>query len=174
MAIEDALILPEFENALRINTSMHPALYSAFKDEVQSNTFMTREIRANIIARWMKILPKIERSSFKVYLSDMERKYWASIPAWETKALTNKITNQSLALQEEVKEADQQTAGLLIKKARVIDQLNQTVAKVNRLIDQAPTATFVIQTNGINDDEMAMELNAVDAEFSDVGDDRDE
>jgi hypothetical protein len=174
MPSEESLMLPNAENALRINKDLHKPYYFVFQDEVKDNKFLTREIRAKIISRWQDLTPKIPKINLQNYLSNMEKQFWASIPAWETKALTNKITNQSLALQEEVKEADQQSAGLLIKKARVIDQLNQTVAKVNRLIDQAPTATFVIQTNGINDDEMAMELNAVDAEFTDVGDDRDE
>lgn len=160
MPIEDKLILPDMDKALRINKDMHIPFYAVFQDEVQSNTFLTREIRASILTRWMAITPLVSKGTLKSYLSTLEQKYWASIPQWEQKALTNKITSQTLALQEEVKDSSAADAGLLIKKARVIDQLNQTVAKVNRLIDVPPIAQFIINTN-IDEASMTLEMNSM-------------
>jgi hypothetical protein len=160
MPIEDKLITAETVNALRINKEIHLPFYAVFLEEVQSNTFLTKEIRLSIVNRWAAITPKIDRSALKVYLSGLEKKFWAAQPQWEQKALTNKITSQTLALQEEVKDSSAADAGLLIKKARVIDQLNQTVAKVNRLIDVPPIAQFIINTN-IDEASMTLEMNSM-------------
>jgi hypothetical protein len=163
MPKEESLTIPNQENLTRINKDCERPFYYVFKEEVGGAGIITTEMRKNIVNRWALLTPLVPVGNLRHHLYNMEQKFWAATTPWSQQQLTNKITKNSIALVEEVYESNE----AITKKARVIDQLNQTVAKVNRLIDQAPAATFFIQTN-VNEADMTREMNKIeDAELVD-------
>ena len=161
MPTEDFLSVPGLDKTLRINKDCQKPFYAVFVEELGQNKFMTTEMRNKIFNRWAKITPLIPLQNLRQHLYNIEKKYYAAMTSWQQPALINKITDQSMALQEDIHEADDESARLIIKKAEAINNLNRTIASVNKL-DAAPLqATFIINTN-INEDEMAMEMNTID------------
>lgn len=154
---ETQLTIPEQETITRINKSCAQPFYYVFQDVVSGMNLITTAMRKEIVARWAKLTPLIPENNLRHHLFNVEKKYWASIPPWTQQELTNKITHDSIGLINEVMDSNES----IIRKAKTVNDLNQTVAKTNRLIDQAPAATFLIQTN-INEEEMISKMNAID------------
>ena len=127
---------------------------------------ITTEIRNKIIDRWALLTPLVPRINLQAHVYQMEKKYWENLPPWSPRQLTNKITNNSIAIAEEVMESNES----ITKKARAINDLNKTIAQVNKLVDQSLAATFIITTN-VNEASLAADMNVVDAELLEQDDD---
>jgi hypothetical protein len=160
---EAQISLPNLQNTLRINKDCARPFYAAFVDELGGNKLLNKEIRKKIVARWAKITPLISENNLRQHLWNVEQKFYKATPPWEVPALINKITTTSMVLQEDILEADGQAARDLIKKSEAINNLNKTIAQVNKLTDQAAAPTFIIQTN-VSEDSLMQEMNAVDVE----------
>ncbi len=160
MAIEDFLQVPGLEKTLRLNRDCHKPFYAAFIDEVQDAKFLTTDLRKEIVARWQKITPLIPENNLRQQLLRYEQKYYAAIPKWEAPTLVAKITDQSMAMQEEIYEASPSIAPIVIRKAQAINDINKTIAAVNKLDSQTPTATFVIHTN-IHEEDLIKDMNNI-------------
>jgi len=162
VAIEDHLIAKDVSGLERINKDLHQPFFAVFIEELGDNRFFTREIRKRILTRWGAIVPKISNVSLKNYLSDMEQKYWASISPWEQKGLTNKIITQTMDMQETIIEANNKNdLAMATKKSTAVIKGNELIAKVARLIDQTPAASFSINISNISEDEMTMDMNKI-------------
>ena len=162
MSRELPIMVPIGLNKLtRICKDHQQPFYALFLKHVGQNTLITTKIRKEIIKEWIAIAPLIPKINLQVYLSSMEKKYWAQVPRWEQPELVNKITAQTMELQETILDAAPANTAIVVKKALAVDELNKTIARVNKLDAMAPIAQFVIQTN-VSEIDIATEMNAID------------
>lgn len=161
---EKSISVPDLDKLIRISEEHYGPFYLVFTRHMKNSPVMTKQIRTAILNDWSNLCPSIPHMNLRNYLIRLEKKYWASIPKWEQSELINKITAESISMQEDVMDATSpQSLQMAKTKALTVDKLNETIARVNKLESVPPAPTFIINTN-TNPQEMLAGLNTIEGE----------
>ncbi len=149
----------------RINKEIAPDILTIFKNEVGDLPYLNKEVRSNIITHWLNKYPNLNKGSLRVYLTRLEQKFFEEQPQWTQKSLINKITVEYEGLKERILT---ESAEDITKQSKAIKDLDELVAKVNKLTDASPAVSIIINSS-INEDELTKSIlngKIFDAEYN--------
>lgn len=129
-------------------------LYPIFFEAVNSNPFLTSDIRKDIITQWQALKPNVAVKALKMQLLRLEKAHWENLELINREGLRNKILLENEALKEIVINSSVSAD----KKANSIVLINKLSANVGQLENLAPTVEIRINTS-VNEDDLSIRMN---------------
>ena len=123
-------------------------LLSIFFRVVGDQSYLSRALRSEIRLAWDKQYPGISPHQWRQYLYILEKEYYEKVARWNADTLSNRITKQTMDLQEDLLEAaTKNEVNIKVAKLSAITKGNELIARVNRLYEAPVQVGISIETN---------------------------